>query len=145
MVKKNLSRIDSQYCPCQKEEHGDDASWAGTALQRVRGRHYYEQKHKRERDDTPTMFSSGPIAPTTRRGTEITQENFPDCNYVCPVCEQEWLAVVDIYPADERGERPENTFTDDDWEVVEAALKRELGFRFPDDEDEVRDILEKVR
>lgn len=100
MAKKNLAALGRQACDCQSDKEG----WEKEGLVEVKERYYYEQKHKREKDDDRSLFSSsGPSIPETDDGTEIIRENFPDSNLVCPACGKEWLAVVDVYPLSEKG------------------------------------------
>lgn len=123
MVKKNLSSLDRQYCPCQNEL--PEPGWQASTLVEVKTRQYYERKH--DPGDQPTMFSSGPNIPTTDEGVEIIRDNFPDSNFVCPECGKKFLAVVDVYPLEDKGTEPELKLNEEDWSHIEQALKTHDG------------------
>jgi len=143
MAKKNLSALDRQVCDCQ---HDLDA-WEKEPLVEVKDRYHYEHKHKSQNvNDRQGMgWDSGPDIPTTDDETEITRENFPESNLVCPCCGKEWLAVVDVYPLSEKGDRPENSLTDDEWEKIETALKVQTGFVPDEKTDDWKQVLNKIR
>jgi len=99
--------IDTPWCPCQEErfEHQypdvprDDMPYVDGVdyLERVHTEYYYERK--REENSNPQSVSRvpvGPKAPHTRRGTKIIDANFPDADFVCPCCEQEYVEEVTI-------------------------------------------------
>jgi len=139
MAKVNLSRLSKQACTCQSDKEG----WEKQGLVEVKSRHHYERQHDGpDHGEMPSMVNSGPNIPTTDDGTEITFENFPDANLVCPACGKEWLVICDVYPAEEKGERTENTLTDDDWERIEDALKTHAGLT---DDEGVKETIEKVK
>lgn len=102
--------IDTPWCPCQEERfeaaypdlpesdmpYVDEVDY----LEEVHSRHYYERKREQNRDPTDlSRFPTGPRAPQTRRGTKIIEKNFPDADYVCPCCEQEYVEEITIRKA----------------------------------------------
>jgi hypothetical protein len=98
--KVNLSKLGKQYCPCQNNL--PEPEWQAEPLQRVRSRMHYEIQHdssnssSNRRQGFQLESSTGPSIPTTEKGTEITFDNFPDANLVCPVCEDTFIVVCDI-------------------------------------------------
>lgn len=91
--------IDTPWCPCQEERFEaqypdlpkDDMPYVDEVdyLVEVKSRFHYE--HEREKNRDPNDLSrSGthPQTPYTYRGEKIIDENFPDADLVCPMCEQ---------------------------------------------------------
>lgn len=99
--------IDTPWCPCQEERFAvqypdfepDDMPYVDgiDRLERVKSSYYYERKRKEARKEASDFsFGVGPSTPTTRRGRRIIEENFPDADFVCPCCEQEYKETIKI-------------------------------------------------
>ena len=101
--------LDTPWCPCQEErfeaqypncDKSDMPYVDGVdRLERVKSHHYYERKRKQARKDAPAFATGvGPSTPHTRRGEKIIDENFPEADFVCPCCEQEYVETVTVTP-----------------------------------------------
>lgn len=98
--------LDKPWCPCQVErfeaQHPDlpesDMPYVDEVdyLEAVKSASYWKHKREEASKERPDFSFSGPSVPTTRRGEKILSENFPDADYVCPCCEQEYVEETTI-------------------------------------------------
>lgn len=84
-----LSELSRVTCECQ------------STLVEPRSRHSYEQRQEMVQSDGDWEhgFSGVPEhlkPPTTADGTMVIKENFPDADFVCPECGNEWSAMVTL-------------------------------------------------
>lgn len=96
--------LETAWCPCQEarfdhyypDHERSDMPYVDEVdfIERVHSQHYWDQQ------TSDRAFSSGPSAPTTRRGVAIVDSNFPEADFVCPCCEKEYVEEVTIRPVD---------------------------------------------
>lgn len=99
--------LDKPWCPCQEERfeaqypncNKNDMPYVDGVdrLERVNSIHHWKHKRQEARKKSSDFaFSAGPRTPQTRRGIKIIEENFPDADFVCPCCEQEYVEEIAV-------------------------------------------------
>jgi len=115
--------LETRYCPCQIgrfDVPDHDVVWVADDIVEVESRRWYEQKQRKAREDQSLSRTkpSAPKIPVTYRGTEITDHTFPDADFVCPLCEKEFVKEITI----REQEAHERLLKEQEQEEIEQAL-----------------------